>query len=696
MILRGELELRFKIPHKVIIKNHKKSKPRETEKHYLVRLTIGGKQTSGSSPGGKDQKDLEGSLKVFSQDGHGVMFFFLVVKFHIHVEAATLCATGGVHTLTCCSHTFCAQRAHCVLRTSSCVSHTHCSRSWKRCLLHAHVVSLDFSHLSPVSVRCFCTVTSRPTSPTHPSARGRAVWLLGHWARRVRQDHFRGCWHAAHQRSGPKYLWLLEDHKREHWTQCFESSVLHVSHWWFCSSERKQRKHASGNRCKAEKERKEKVLWPALQSRCQGKVDGTVLGVILFRLKGDERDLREHLERRAQKAFLGENSVQRKLYSTEYDMEIQNLERRNSEYALFESQRELESQRLQLLEDNQWTDQAQRERIHLSSELKMKNRLHQECYAKKLPRIWRIEKTLLSRGKYWKTAKIGRFLRSLIRNHAQRVDWEIKYEDYQNYWYILKTQKSSTILTHRAVMTVLAFLIKLSLLRVQESLAAILECCETHERRWVFLETFLSVNMLDEILMNYTMIQEIWRQHQRFWEQKELRKVEAKNHCNRYLYLAFRKSKTKSLDGGKCPVSMTNYTVGIGTCTQRHGNSELSLLGDASAKISWPNEIFRTGSWICEQKFAQRRRISRSSVWSWQKERCNILTPSGRLKNVFSGRQLGLVQEETLNSFPHTHATGLRETVWKEVGDARKAHLEQASSSVPKVKWQTDVKKIKV
>ena len=37
-----------------------------------------------------------------------------------------------------------------------------------------------------------------------------------------------------------------------------------------------------------------------------------------------ERDLREHLERRAQQAILGENSVQRKLYSTEYNMEIQN------------------------------------------------------------------------------------------------------------------------------------------------------------------------------------------------------------------------------------------------------------------------------------------------------------------------------------------------------------------------------------
>ena len=51
----------------------------------------------------------------------------------------------------------------------------------------------------------------------------------------------------------------------------------------------------------------------------------------------DERDLWEDLERRAQQDVLGENSAQRKLYLTEYDLEIQNLERRNSEYALIES-----------------------------------------------------------------------------------------------------------------------------------------------------------------------------------------------------------------------------------------------------------------------------------------------------------------------------------------------------------------------
>ena len=63
-------------------------------------------------------------------------------------------------------------------------------------------------------------------------------------------------------------------------------------------------------------------------------------------------------------------------------MEVQSLERRNSEHALFESLRGLESQRPQFLEANQRTDQAQQERILLCSELKMKSRLHQECYAR--------------------------------------------------------------------------------------------------------------------------------------------------------------------------------------------------------------------------------------------------------------------------------------------------------------------------
>ena len=100
-----------------------------------------------------------------------------------------------------------------------------------------------------------------------------------------------------------------------------------------------------------------------------------------------QRDLREHLERRAQQANLVEKLAERKFFSTEYNMEIQNSERRNSEYALFESQRELESQRQPLLMANHWADQAQRERIHLCSELEMRSHLHQEGYARSYQEI---------------------------------------------------------------------------------------------------------------------------------------------------------------------------------------------------------------------------------------------------------------------------------------------------------------------
>ena len=68
------------------------------------------------------------------------------------------------------------------------------------------------------------------------------------------------------------------------------------------------------------------------------------------------------------------------------------LERRNSEYALVESPRELKSQRLQSLEANQWADQAQRERRHLCSELEMKSRLHQECYERSCQEIGQLKR----------------------------------------------------------------------------------------------------------------------------------------------------------------------------------------------------------------------------------------------------------------------------------------------------------------
>ena len=63
-------------------------------------------------------------------------------------------------------------------------------------------------------------------------------------------------------------------------------------------------------------------------------------------------------------------------------MEIRNWEKINSDIALLETHQELESQRLQLQQANQWADQAQREKINLSGQLETRNRLFRENRAK--------------------------------------------------------------------------------------------------------------------------------------------------------------------------------------------------------------------------------------------------------------------------------------------------------------------------
>ena len=163
---------------------------------------------------------------------------------------------------------------------------------------------------------------------------------------------------------------------------------------------------------------------------------------------------------------------------------------------------------------------------------------------KKLPRNWRIEKTLFSIGKDWKNIEDWKnFPRSMIRNPEQWVCWEIKYEAYKNDWNLLKTEKSGMILTHWAVTTVPTFLITSSSRKPKREVGM---PRNTRENMSIPGHNFfLIVNMLDEILMNYTMIQEIWRHHRRFREEKELRKVRAKNHCKQYLYLAFRYKQGK-------------------------------------------------------------------------------------------------------------------------------------------------------
>ena len=61
-------------------------------------------------------------------------------------------------------------------------------------------------------------------------------------------------------------------------------------------------------------------------------------------------------------------SAQTRLSEAEADMEVRRWEKRRSDLALYETNRELESQRLELNQSNRWADQAQKERVSLHGE----------------------------------------------------------------------------------------------------------------------------------------------------------------------------------------------------------------------------------------------------------------------------------------------------------------------------------------
>ena len=58
---------------------------------------------------------------------------------------------------------------------------------------------------------------------------------------------------------------------------------------------------------------------------------------------------------------------------------------------------------------NKWADQAQRERIHLCSELEMKNRLHRECYARSCQEIEELKRRCYQEKNAAKQRKLEEF-----------------------------------------------------------------------------------------------------------------------------------------------------------------------------------------------------------------------------------------------------------------------------------------------
>ena len=94
-----------------------------------------------------------------------------------------------------------------------------------------------------------------------------------------------------------------------------------------------------------------------------------------------------------------------KLSEIEADVEIRRWEQRSSEIALHESCRELETQRLQLLQANIW-DNARSERISLCGELEMRNKLFQESRTKDCQEIEELRRRCCEESDRARQAKL--------------------------------------------------------------------------------------------------------------------------------------------------------------------------------------------------------------------------------------------------------------------------------------------------
>ena len=428
-------------------------------------------------------------------DGHELLHrrrFFIGVSHRRHGDfwgfgtqavATTVCATG-VYTHSPVARTFFRTVLHTFTHLRAC-TFTHGSSVCKKvCCMRMWLISI-----SPSPFSCFTlhpcsslTVTSRPRSRLwrprlpcrtvpDPKARvkrtsARAVGSLATW------PIPRSPQVMSPTSSTRSLLWTMtrcsltiqtsmksltsRKNTRESTglfgvPRVFEASVSHVSHGGFWSSERKQRKHASGNRCKTER-----VLWSVLQSRCQGKVDGTGWGVILFRLTESSFLINE----------ISENTWNER-------PKVWNEETQNVLYLSHNGS-------LNLKDYSSWRP--------IKGQIKLSVREY-TC-----PRIWRIEKPLLWRGKHWKTTKIGRNSYATWSGitHSESIllrSW-------------ITEQLWRTYVPHQALLT-----------SSSRKLSREVGMPRNTRENMSIPGNVLIVNMLDETLMNCTLIQEIWQHH---------------------------------------------------------------------------------------------------------------------------------------------------------------------------------------
>ena len=97
----------------------------------------------------------------------------------------------------------------------------------------------------------------------------------------------------------------------------------------------------------------------------------------------EQRDLHNFLERKADQAFQGECAAQTKLSQAQSELDRRERKMQNADRALYDTGKQLQSQRMELYHANQLTDRTQRVKSWLCDGLEMINKAFQEDRARR-------------------------------------------------------------------------------------------------------------------------------------------------------------------------------------------------------------------------------------------------------------------------------------------------------------------------
>ena len=101
------------------------------------------------------------------------------------------------------------------------------------------------------------------------------------------------------------------------------------------------------------------------------------------KILSEQRDLHNFLGRKADQAFQGECAAQTKLSDVQSELDIREWKMQNADRALYETGKELQSQRVELNQANQLTDQTRGEKSWLCDEIEMRNKAFREDRARR-------------------------------------------------------------------------------------------------------------------------------------------------------------------------------------------------------------------------------------------------------------------------------------------------------------------------